>query len=138
MSNKKYPFSKALVKKYIGAVTSEDDKLFVGYKIVPTNLLEDSIVSIADKVNPVSICVGDSDFENMLLQREFLKKKYELEGNEIEIFKTPRWTNNEDVRKTIENEDFQDFKSKVPKNVAILFNEFVKEYKETKGEDKED
>lgn len=137
LSNNKYPFSKDLVKKYMGAVTSDNEKLFSGYKIVPTNLLEDSVIAIADKINPVSICVGDSDFENMLLQREFLKKKYDLEANEIEIYKTPRWTNNDDVRKCIEEEDFQSFKSKVPKDVAILFNEFVKEYKELKGEDKE-
>jgi len=137
LSNNKYPFSKDLVKKYMGAITSDDVKLFSGYKIVPTNLLEDSVIAIADKINPVSICVGDSDFENMLLQREFLKKKYDLGANEIEIYKTPRWTNNDDVRKCIEEEDFQSFKSKVPKDVAILFNEFVKEYKELKGEDKE-
>lgn len=134
---KKFPFSKELVKKYISELTSENDKLFAGYKIVSSSLLEDCMNEICQKVNPVSVCIGEKDFENMVLQREWIRNKYDLNGGDIEIFKTPRWTDNEEVRKAIAEEDFQTFKSKVPKNVSILFNEFIRELKEKyKEEDK--
>lgn len=135
-NSSKYPFSKELIKKCIGALTSEDQKLFAGYKIIQTNLLEDAINSISQDVNPVSVCIGEQDFENMILQREWIRKKYDLaNGGDIEIFKTPKWADNKQIREAIKNEDFQEFKNQVPKSVAVLFNEFVRELQD-KYEDK--
>jgi hypothetical protein len=71
----------------------------------------------------------------MALQREWIREKYDLEGGDIEIYKTPQWSNNKDIRDCIENGDFQQFKSKVPKSIAVLFNEFVKETNTGKEED---
>lgn len=127
-ASKKYPFSIDLIKKCIGALTSEDPKLFAGYKIIPSNLLEDAMISICEELNPVSVCVGEPDFENSILQREWIRKKYDLKNQDIEIFKTPRWTDNEKVRECIKSGDFQGFKGSVPKSIAVLFNEFVKQY----------
>jgi hypothetical protein len=134
-SSKKYPFSEEAIKKSIGSLTAENDKLFAGYKIVPTDLLEDAIKSIAENVNPISVCIGEKDFENMVLQRDWVRNKYDLNGNDIEIFKTPYWSNNEEIRSYIQNTDFQKFKNKVPKSIAVLFNEFVKEIQESSNED---
>ena len=136
-TSKKYPFSEELIKKSIGSLTSENNKLFSGYKIVPTDLLEDSIKSICEDVNPVSVCIGEKDFENMVLQRDWIRNKYDLNGGDIEIFKTPSWSNNNEIRSYIENSDFQQFKNKVPKSIAVLFNEFAREMKDT-SEIKED
>ena len=133
-SSNKYPFNDDLIKKSIGSLTSENPDLFSGYQMVPSNLLEDSINSVSDKVNPVSICIGEKDFQNMILQREWVKNKYDL-GGDIEIYKTPQWSNNSEVRSLIKNGDFQGFKSKVPKSVAVLFNEFTKQLKEESGTD---
>jgi len=133
--SKKYPYSESLIKKSIGALTSENSKLFCGYKIIKENLLEEAVNSACETHNPVSVSVGEEDFENAVLQREWLKKKYDVP--EFEIFKTPRWSDNDSVRKTIDNNDFQDFKSKVPKSVAILFNEYVKECSESKALDED-
>jgi nicotinamide mononucleotide adenylyltransferase len=130
--SKKYPFSHDLIKKSIGSLTSENQKLFKGYKIIPSNLLEEALLSVCEEMNPVSICVGEKDFENTLLQREWIKKKYDLGGNEIEIFKTPSWSDNNKVRDYIKAGDFQKFKNNVPKPVSILFNEFVRESSEKK------
>ena len=130
-TSKKYPFSEELIKKSIGSLTSENNKLFSGYKIVPTDLLEDSIKSICEDVNPVSVCIGEKDFENMVLQRDWIRNKYDLNGGDIEIFKTPSWSNNNEIRSYIENSDFQQFKNKVPKSIAVLFNEFAREMKDT-------
>ena len=130
-SAKKYPFSEEVIKKSMGSLTTENDKLFAGYKIVPTDLLEDAIKSIAENVNPISVCIGEKDFENMVLQRDWVRNKYDLNGNDIEIFKTPYWSNNEEIRSYIQNTDFQKFKNKVPKSVAVLFNEFVREIQES-------
>jgi hypothetical protein len=47
------------------------------------------------------------------------------------IFKTPYWSNNEEIRSYIQNTDFQKFKNKVPKSIAVLFNEFVREMQES-------
>lgn len=124
--SKKYPFSMDLIKKSIGELTSEDQKLFAGYKIIKTNLLEDAINEIKEDVNPVSVCIGEQDFENMVLQRDWIRKKYDLNGGDIEIFKTPKWADNKEIRDILKNEDFQEFKSKVPKTVSVLFNEFVR------------
>ncbi len=123
----KYPFSEDLIKKSIGSLTSENNKLFAGYEIIPSNLLEDAINSVVKHANPASICIGERDFENMVLQREWVRNKYDLEGGDIEIYKTPQWTNNNDIRKSIKDGDFQQFKSKVPKSIAVLFNEFTKQ-----------
>lgn len=135
-TSKKYKFSEELIKKTIGSLTSENDKLFAGYKIVLTDLLEDAIKSVAENVNPISVCIGEKDFENMVLQRDWVRNKYDLNGNDIEIFKTPYWSNNEEIRSYIQNTDFQKFKNKVPKSVAVLFNEFVREIQ--KSSNKED
>lgn len=134
-ASKKYPFSEEVIKKTIGSLTSENDKLFAGYKIVPTDLLEDAIKSVAENVNPVSVCIGEKDFENMVLQRDWVKNKYDLINNNIEIFKTPYWSNNEEIRSYIQNTDFQKFKNKVPKSVAVLFNEFVREMQESSNKE---
>jgi hypothetical protein len=123
----KYPFSEDLIKKSIGALTSENNKLFAGYEIIPSNLLEDALNAVVKHANPASICIGERDFENMILQREWVRNKYDLEGGDIEIYKTPQWSNNNDIRTYIKDGDFQQFKSKVPKSVAVLFNEFTKQ-----------
>jgi hypothetical protein len=128
--SKKYPFSNDLIKKSIGSLTSENGNLFSGYQFIPTNLLEDAMLSVCEKMNPVSVCVGEKDFENTLLQREWIKNKYDLGGNEIEIFKTPTWSDNNKVRESIKEGNFQEFKSSVPKPIAVLFNEFVRETSE--------
>ena len=73
----------------------------------------------------------------MVLQRDWIRNKYDLNGGDIEIFKTPSWSNNNEIRSYIENSDFQQFKNKVPKSIAVLFNEFAREMKDT-SEIKED
>jgi len=123
----KFPFSDELVRKAIGSLVSENDKMFAGYEIVPSNLLEDAINVVSKKANPASVCIGEKDFENMLLQREWVRNKYDLNGGDIEIFKTPAWSDNNLIRDYIRNGDFQEFKSKVPKSIAVLFNEFNRE-----------
>ena len=128
--NNKYPFSEELVKKAIGSLVSENDKMFAGYEIVPSNLLEDAINIVSKKANPASVCIGEKDFENMLLQREWIRNKYDLNGGDIEIFKTPAWSDNNLVRDYIRKGDFQEFKSKVPKSIAVMFNEFNREIQE--------
>jgi hypothetical protein len=123
----KYPFSEDLIRKAIGGLTSENNKLFSGYEIITSNLLEDALNSVVKHANPASICIGERDFENMVLQREWIRNKYDLEGGDIEIYKTPQWSNNGDIRKSIKDGDFQQFKNKVPKSIAVLFNEFSKQ-----------
>lgn len=123
----KYPFSEDLIRKSIGSLTSENNKLFAGYQIIPSNLLEDALNAVVKYANPASVCIGERDFENMILQREWVRNKYDLEGGDIEIYKTPQWSNNNDIRTYIKDGDFQQFKSKVPKSVAVLFNEFTKQ-----------
>jgi len=131
-SLKKYPFSVELIKKSIDSLTSWDQKLFAGYKIIKTHLLEDAINAIAESVNPISVCIGEPDFENMVLQRDWIREKYDLNGGDIEIFKTPKWTDNKEIRNLIINEDFSEFKNRVPKPISLLFNEFVNEIKKEK------
>jgi nicotinamide mononucleotide adenylyltransferase len=131
----KYPFSKDLIKKSIGSLTSENDKLFVGFEIISSNLLEEAILSIYEKMNPASVCVGEKDFENTLLQREWIRKKYDLGGKDIDVFKTPEWMSNKNVRSLIKKEDFQGFKNSVPKPIAVLFNEFGRESNESEKKD---
>lgn len=128
-ASKKYPYSESLLKKTIGGLVSENSKLFCGYKIIKENLLEEAVNNACETHNPISVSVGEEDFENAVLQREWVKKKYDIP--EFEIFKTPRWADNETVRKSISDNDFQEFKSRVPKSVAILFNEYVKECSES-------
>lgn len=130
--SKKYPFSLDLVKKSIGSLCSENSSLFSGYEIIPSNLLEEAILAVCKKNNPVSICVGDKDFENTILQREWINKKYDFGGNEIEIFKTPTWMDNNKVREYINDEDFQNFRKNVPKPISVLFNEYVREMSDKK------
>jgi nicotinamide mononucleotide adenylyltransferase len=135
-SNNKFPFSEELVKKAIGSLVSENNKMFAGFEIVPSNLLEDAINAVSKVANPASICIGEKDFENMLLQREWIRNKYDLNGGDIEIFKTPAWSDNNKIRDYVRAGDFQEFKSKVPKSIAVLFNEFNREMKDLeKGDD---
>lgn len=135
-SSSKYPFTDELIKKSIGSLVSENPNLFAGYEIIPSNLLEDALNAVVKHANPVSVCIGEKDFENTVLQREWVRNKYDLEGGDIEIFKTPEWANNKDIRAYIENGDFQQFKNKVPKSIAVLFGEFTKQLKNyLEGED---
>jgi len=131
----KYPFNDDLIKKSIGSLTSENNKLFHGYDIIPSDLLEDAINCVVKQANPVSVCIGENDFKNMVLQREWVRDKYDLEGGDIEIYKTPQWANNDEIRDYIIKGDFQQFKSKVPKSIAVLFNEFTKQLKDKEGEE---
>jgi hypothetical protein len=123
----KFPFSMDLIKKSIGSLISENNDLFAGFKIIPEDLLENAINSIVEEVNPISVCVGESDFENTVLQREWMRKKYDFTDQDLEIYKTPRWAENSAIRSFIKDTDFQKFKSNVPKPIAVLFNEFVRE-----------
>lgn len=131
----KYPFTEDVIKKSIGSLTSENDKLFAGYGIIQSNLLEDALNCVVNHANPASVCIGERDFQNMVLQREWVRDKYDLEGGDIEIFKTPQWADNKEIRNYIANGDFQQFKNRVPKSVAVLFNEFVRCMKESEEED---
>ena len=135
--NNKFPFSDELVRKAIGSLVSENEKMFAGFEIVPSNLLEDAINTVSKVANPASICIGENDFENMLLQREWVRNKYDLNGGDIEIFKTPAWSDNNTVRDYIRNGDFQEFKSKVPKSIAVLFNEFNREIQDLEKKDED-
>lgn len=135
--NNKFPFSEELVRKAIGSLVSENDKMFSGFEIVTSNLLEDAINTVSKVANPASICIGENDFENMLLQREWVRNKYDLNGGDIEIFKTPAWSDNNTVRDYIRNGDFQEFKSKVPKSIAVLFNEFNREIQDLEKKDED-
>lgn len=131
----KYPFTEDVIKKSIGSLTSENDKLFAGYGMIQSNLLEDALNCVVNHANPASVCIGERDFQNMVLQREWVRDKYDLEGGDIEIFKTPQWADNKEIRNYIANGDFQQFKNRVPKSVAVLFNEFVRCMKESGEED---
>jgi hypothetical protein len=71
----------------------------------------------------------------MVLQREWVRDKYDLEGGDIEIFKTPQWADNKEIRNYVMNGDFQQFKNRVPKSIAVLFNEFVRCMKESDEDD---
>jgi hypothetical protein len=125
--SKKYPFSKELIEKSISSLVSETPSLFSGYCFIESPLLEDALSKAKEKVNVCSVCVGDSGFKDMVLQREWIKNKYDTGENGIEIYKTPIWSKNSDVRDHIKNSDFGSFKSKVPKSISLVFNEFVKE-----------
>lgn len=136
-ANNKFPFSDELLRKSIGSLVSENSKMFSGFEIIPSNLLEDAINVVSKVANPVSICIGEKDFENMLLQREWIRNKYDLNGGDIEIFKTPAWSDNNTIRDYIRNGDFQEFKSKVPKSIAVLFNEFNREMQDLEKGDED-
>jgi len=123
----KYPFSVDLIKKSITSLIDANPELFTGYKIIKSGLLEDAINEICEEVNPVSLCIGEKEFENMLLQREWLRKNYDLNGKDLEIFKTPKWADNKEIRKYIKDENFTEFNSKVPKVISVFFNEFLNE-----------
>jgi hypothetical protein len=125
--NNTYPFSLDLIKKSIGGLVSEKSDLFAGYEILSSNLLDEALQVVCEKYNPVSFSVGEEDFENGVLQRDWVSKKYDMDGSGIEIYKTPRFLDNSKVRDAVKSDDFSSFKSHVPKNVAILFNEYVKE-----------
>jgi hypothetical protein len=131
----KYPFTDDVIKKSIGSLTSENNKLFAGYGMIQSNLLEDALNCVVDYANPASVCIGEKDFQNMVLQREWVRDKYDLEGGDIEIFKTPQWADNKEIRNYVANGDFQQFKNRVPKSVAVLFNEFARCMKESDSDD---
>jgi nicotinamide mononucleotide adenylyltransferase len=128
-TSKKYPFSKELIRKSISSLVSENGNLFSGYCFIESPLLEDALSKANEKVNVSAVCVGESGFEDMVLQREWIKNKYDTGERGIEIFKTPIWSNNSEVRNFIQNSDFQGFKSKVPKSISLIFNEFEREIK---------
>jgi len=133
--SQKYPFTEDVIRKSIGSLTSENNKLFAGYDIIQSDLLEDALNCVVKHANPVSVCIGERDFQNMVLQREWVRDKYDLEGGDIEIFKTPQWADNKEIRNYVMNGDFQQFKNRVPKSIAVLFNEFVRCMKESDEDD---
>lgn len=124
----KYPFSIELIKKSIELLISNNQKLFAGYKIIESELLEDIIIAINKLVNPISIFVGENDINNILLQYKWLKNKYNF-NEDIKIFKTPQWLKNSEIRNLIKNENFLEFKDKVPQEISTFFYEYVKELK---------
>lgn len=128
-TSKKYPFSQDLVKKSISTLVSENSDLFSGFCFIESPLLEDALSKSGEKVNVASICVGEPGFEDMVLQREWIRKKYDTGQKGIEIFKTPIWSNNSEIRNSVANSDFQTFKAKVPKSISLLFNEYEREMK---------
>jgi hypothetical protein len=129
ITSKKYPFSKELIEKSISSLVSETPNLFSGYCFIESPLLEDALTKAGERVNVSSVCVGDPGFKDMVLQREWIKNKYDTGEKGIEIFKTPIWSSNSDVRNFVLNSDFQGFKSRVPKSIALIFSEFERESK---------
>jgi hypothetical protein len=65
--------------------------------------------------------------DNYVLQSKSLKKRKIL-PSEFQVQSSPSWVNSEEVRKTLYDKNYSEFKKKVPKSVSVLWEELLRNY----------
>ena len=126
-TNKKYPFSHDTLEKMMSGVKEEYPDLIKEYYFIGRDFLDEAFEGLSENYYPVSICVGEKNYSNLHLQRDWTRSNGALINEEIKLFKTPTWLSGKDVRNLIKHENFAQFKKSVPKSVSLLYNQFLSE-----------
>ena len=129
-TSKKYPFSQETVEKMLLGIKEDHSDIIRESYVINKDFLDDVFENLPETFFPVSICVGEKNYSNLYLQRDWSKNNGTLINEEIKLFKTPTWNSGRDIRDFIRNENFSQFKKSVPKSVGLLYNQFVTEIKE--------
>jgi hypothetical protein len=125
--SKKYPFTKETMEKMMIGVREEYPDLIKGYYFINNDYLDEAFENLPENFHPASICVGEKNYSNIYLQRDWSRNNGTLINEEIKLFKTPTWNSGKDIRDHITSENFSQFKKSVPKSVGVLYNQFLSE-----------
>lgn len=126
----RYPFSRETIEKMVNCVREEFPDLIKDYYFIEGTSMEEAISNLPDIYSPSSICVGEKNYDNVYLQRNWAKESG-ITDLDIKIFKTPTWNSGKEIRGLIKNDNFASFKKCVPKSIGVLYNQFSSEINST-------
>ncbi len=126
------PFNQDLVRKYMEAVVKENPELIKGFFIVNRGLLGIIYGKAKEHGYLVKLIgAGDDRIEDYKKQEEYLKKHGSDFPEDIKVVETPRTTSATEVRDSIKNEDFLEFKKKVPHAMVSFYPQLLSALKGT-------
>ena len=116
-----------ILKKMMNSVASELSDEIHSIHYVDDDLLSTSLDLLGNEYNPSSLTIGKPKMDNYVLQTKSLKKRKKL-PTEFQVQSAPSWVNSEEVRKTLYDKNYSEFKKKVPKSVSVLWEELLRNY----------
>lgn len=126
------PFNQDLVNRYMEAVVKENPDLIKGFFIVNRGLLGIIYGKAKEHGYLVKIIgAGDDRIEDYKKQEEYLKKHGSDFPEDIKVVETPRSISATEVRDDIKNEDFLEFKKKVPHAIVSFYPQLLSALKGT-------
>lgn len=115
------PFTEKTISSYLDNVINENQKIIADYVFTKRGFIDDVVEALRPKYEPILWGVGEDRIDGYQMQLELNFRK----GNPLNlsdkflIMKTSRIVNGVDVRKMIQDDNFNKFKDAVPKGVQI-------------------
>lgn len=125
----KSPFPIEKVEKYMGEISKNYDQI-EGFMLVSRGLLGSAVVKLLDLgYDPQLIGAGDDRVDDYQKQMDYIKQSdiKDIISPKMELIETPRTNSATKVRQTLSNRDFSKFKNLVPKEIANLYNDLLKD-----------
>jgi cytidyltransferase-like protein len=116
-----------ILKKMMNSVASELSDAIHSVHYVDDDLLSTSLDQLGRDYNPTSLTIGKPKLDNYVLQSKSLKKRKKL-PTEFQVQSAPSWVNSEEVRKTLYDKNYTEFRKNVPKSVSVMWEELLRNY----------
>lgn len=116
-----------ILKKMMNSVASELSDAIHSVHYVDDDLLSTSLDQLGNNYNPASLTIGKPKLDNYVLQSKSLKKRKKLPTG-FQVQSAPSWVKSEDVRKTLYDKNYAEFRKNVPKSVSVMWEELLRNY----------
>ncbi len=127
--NTKSPFDKSVQTKIFSKIKENNPGLIEEVFYTKRGWIEDLLKTLRPKYEPILWGAGDDRLNSYKLQTEYAKnKKIDLNLNKnFKLFKLPRYTSGTDVRKSIEENNYEQYKKLMPEYLHGEFPYFYRE-----------
>lgn len=117
------PFTIPTLRTMLSNLQKDSDGIIIGYRIIGRGFIQDVINSLRPEYEPVLWGVGPDRMNDYSKQLELnYKRNNELDlDDKFQIMETKRMCSATDVRKSVEDDKFGEFKNKVPKSVQGIY-----------------
>jgi cytidyltransferase-like protein len=125
----KSPFPIDKVERYMGEITKNHPQI-EGFMMLSRGLLGSAVAKLLDSgYDPQLIGAGDDRIDDYQKQMEYIKQSdiKDIISPDLKLIETPRSGSATKVREALTDRDFSKFKKMVPPEVAILYNDLVKD-----------
>lgn len=125
----KSPFPIEKVEKYMDEISKNHDQI-EGFMVVSRGLLGSAVAKLLDRgYDPQLIGTGDDRVDDYQKQMDYIKQSdiKDIISPKMKLIETPRTSSATKVRQTLSDRDFSKFKNLVPKEIANLYNDLLKD-----------